>query len=182
MRIAVDARELCGRPTGVGRYLASLLDAWAAMPEAAAHEWLLFAPGRPAHPVALPHRLEVLPGGGGTRWEQHTLLRALGATRPDVLFAPGYSAPLLAPVPVLLTVHDVSFFAHPEYFHWREGLRRRQVTAWSARRARIVATDSLFSRDEIVRFLGVPEARVRVVPLGVDPPPAPALPVAREPT
>jgi glycosyltransferase involved in cell wall biosynthesis len=55
------------------------------------------------------------------------------------------------------------------------------VTAWSARRARIVATDSAFSRDEIVRFLGLPAGRVRVVPLGVDPPPAPATPVAREP-
>ena len=29
MRVAIDARELCGRPTGVGRYLAGLLTAWA---------------------------------------------------------------------------------------------------------------------------------------------------------
>jgi len=28
MRIAIDARELTGKPTGVGRYLASLLSAW----------------------------------------------------------------------------------------------------------------------------------------------------------
>jgi glycosyltransferase involved in cell wall biosynthesis len=183
VRIAVDARELCGRPTGVGRYLSSLLAAWATMPDAARHEWTIYAPAPLAQAPALPprHEVRVLPGGGGTRWEQQTLLDALRRARPDVLFAPGYSAPLLAPAPVLLTVHDVSFCAHPEYFHWREGLRRRALTRWSARRARLVATDSAFSRDEIVRHLGVPADRVRVVPLGIDPPPATPQPLAREP-
>ncbi len=36
MRIAVDARELAGKPTGVGRYLAELLACWSREPAAAA--------------------------------------------------------------------------------------------------------------------------------------------------
>ena len=42
MLIAIDARELCGRPTGVGRYLAHLLEAWARLPEASAHRLVLY--------------------------------------------------------------------------------------------------------------------------------------------
>ena len=38
MRIAIDARELCGHPTGVGRYLAGILDAWAATGVGTRHE------------------------------------------------------------------------------------------------------------------------------------------------
>jgi glycosyltransferase involved in cell wall biosynthesis len=167
MRVAIDARELTGRPTGVGRYLAELLDRWALSPDARRHDWRVYS----HHPVKVPAALRssavVVPGSGGTRWEQTALARALGREKPDVLFAPGYTAPLTAPCPVALTIHDVSFAAHPEWFSFREGLRRRTLTAWSARRARLVLTDSRFSRDEIIRHIGIPEHHIRVIPLGI---------------
>ena len=83
------------------------------------------------------------------------LPRMVRQAHANVLFAPAYTAPLASPVPVVLTVHDVSFCAHPEWFSWREGMRRRLLTRRSARRAARVLTVSQFSRDEIVRHLGV---------------------------
>ncbi len=167
MRVAVDARELTGRPTGVGRYLAELLNRWAEQPDALRHEWRFYAHQPVAIPKALSSSSAVISGSGGTRWEQTALARALGREKPDVLFAPGYTAPLTAPCPVALTIHDVSFAAHPEWFSFREGLRRRTLTAWSARRARLVLTDSRFSRDEITKHIGIPSDRIRVIPLGI---------------
>src|SRR5687768_12775282 len=168
MHVAVDARELCGRPTGVGRYLAGLLDAWSDNATARRHTWTLYAHARPELPGRWQERVRVVEGGGGTAWEQLTLPRALGAQRADVLFAPGYTAPLTVAAPVVLTIHDVSFFAHPEWFAFREGTRRRVLTAWSARRARRVITDSQFSKSEISRHIGIPDSRITVIPLGVD--------------
>jgi glycosyltransferase involved in cell wall biosynthesis len=168
MHIGVDARELVSRPTGVGRYLSRLIDHWKTLPAARAHKYTLFAHGAVTIPVTeLDAHATVLPGRGGTRWEQDTLAAALRQSRPDVLFAPAYTAPLLCPVPVALSVHDVSFAAHPEWFEWREGARRRFVTRLAARRARVVLTLSGFSRDEIVRHLRVDQARIRVIPLGL---------------
>jgi glycosyltransferase involved in cell wall biosynthesis len=46
-------------------------------------------------------------------------------------------------------------------------MRRRILTTWSARRARLVLTDSQFSAGEIVTRLGIPRERVRVIPLGL---------------
>ncbi len=171
MRVAVDVRELCGRPTGVGRYLAGLLEAWSDNAVAQRHQWALYAHARPT-----------LPG----RWDEHVRARRAAAAapcgssarcrrrsapyRPDVLFAPGYTAPLTVAAPVVLTVHDVSFFAHPEWFSFREGTRRRLLTAWSARRARRVITDSAFSQSEIARHIGLDRSRVTVIPLGIDQP------------
>ena len=167
MRVAIDARELCGKPTGVGRYLSELLIEWGRMPEARRHDWILYAPAAPAVPGGFPERVRVLPGTGGTAWEQWTLARALATDRPDVLFAPGYSAPLTAPCPTVVAVHDVSFAARPEWFSSREGLRRRVVTRWSARRARLVLTISAFSRREVADRLGIAGDKIRVTPLGV---------------
>jgi glycosyltransferase involved in cell wall biosynthesis len=167
VKIAVDARELAGKPTGVGRYLSELLSAWTLDREAARHEWQLYAHAPAAAAIAMPHVFTMVPGTGGTAWEQWALARRVAADRPDVLFAPGYSAPLTAACPTALTIHDVSFAARPEWFATREGLRRRMLTRWSARRARVVLTDTAFSRDEIVRHLGTPAARIRVIPLGI---------------
>jgi glycosyltransferase involved in cell wall biosynthesis len=92
----------------------------------------------------------------------------LPAVKPDVFFAPGYTAPLTVAAPLVLTIHDLSFFAHPEWFSFREGARRRLLTAWSARRAKRVITDSAFSKAEIAQYIGV--KNVRVIPLGIDRP------------
>lgn len=167
MKIAVDARELTGKPTGVGRYLSELLTEWSNLPDAHHHEWRLYAHVPPSLPEKFASSVEVISGHGGTRWEQWSLARALAKSRADVLFAPGYTAPLTAACRVALTIHDVSFFAHPQWFSAREGARRRQLTAWSARRAALVLTDSAFSRDEIVKHIGIAVAKIRVVPLGV---------------
>lgn len=170
MKIAVDARELTGRPTGVGRYLSELLVRWAASPDARRHDWRVYAHDRVLVPPDLGAASVVIDGGGGTSWEQWALPRRLAVDRPDVLFAPGYSGPITTPCPVAVTIHDVSFAAHPEWFSLREGIRRRWLTGWSARRARVVITDSAFSREEIVRCLGIPAPRIRVIPLGLTPP------------
>lgn len=168
MHVAIDARELCGHPTGVGRYLAGLLDAWSNSGAARRHQWTLIAPRHPESSSRWKTRVTTLPGSGGTMWEQVTLPRAVSAARADVFFAPGYTAPLAVAAPLVLTIHDVSFFAHPEWFAFREGVRRRLITAWSARRARMVITDSEFSKHEIERFIGIKPARVRTIPLGLD--------------
>ena len=167
MRIAIDARELCGRPTGVGRYLSGLLDAWSNNAAAQRHQWTLYAHARPLLPGRWQQHLRLIEGAGGTAWEQISLARALVAQPADVLFAPGYTAPLTVAAPVALTVHDVSFFARPEWFSFREGARRRWLTAWAARRARRVITDSRFSKSEITRHIGIAEERITVIPLGI---------------
>lgn len=168
MRIAIDARELTGRPTGVGRYLKELMRAWSRMPAAAAHEFILCAP-EAAGDMDMPGltlRWETR-SGRGTLWEQWTLPRLVSRSRAAVLFAPAYSCPLIGSTPTVLTVHDVSFFAQPQSFSPREGARRRLVTWLSARKAARIVTVSSFSKREIVRWLGVGPEKVDVVYSGV---------------
>lgn len=172
LRIAVDGRELLGRPTGVGRYLLEILSAWAA-DTAVPHAFTVILPADPPpHLTALGPRIHwhvERSARAGTWWEQMRLPRALAREAPDVFFAPGYTAPLQHPCPTVLTVHDVSFFAHPEGFPRREGLRRRWLTRTSARRAARVLTVSEFSAREISRWLHVRPDHIEVVPNGAPP-------------
>ena len=173
LRIGVDARELLGAMTGVGRYLGELLLRWTARPDADRRRLILYSP----EPLALD-----LPGatverrvvgrGRGTWWEQTYLANAVRADRPDVFFAPAYTAPVRLSMPLAVTIHDVSFAAHPEWFRRREGLRRRVLTRRTARQAAIIFTDSEFSRSEIDRWLGVERWRIKLIPPGVRPVPS----------
>src|SRR4051812_38611383 len=152
MRIGIDARELCGRPTGVGRHLAGLLNAWAVSERAGRHTFVIFAPTEPPGALPLPKNssMHVVRGAGGTLWEQTSLPHAAKREQVDVFFAPGYTAPLRLTMPSIVLVHDLSFTSHPEWFRWREGLRRRLITKWSAARARLILTVSETARQEII--------------------------------
>jgi glycosyltransferase involved in cell wall biosynthesis len=87
---------------------------------------------------------------------------------PDVVFCPAYTSPLLVAAPIVVTIHDVSFTAHPEWFAVREGMRRRVLTKASARKATAVITVSDFSASEIATHYGVPSSRIHVVRHGIE--------------
>jgi glycosyltransferase involved in cell wall biosynthesis len=164
VKIGVDARELCGRPTGVGRYLAGLLHEWEKDGSARRHQFILYAPADTGFEGAFETRR--VEGRPGSFWEQFRLPRAIRADRLDVFFAPAYTAPPVR-VPLVVTIHDLSFVAHPEWFRPRERLRRRVLTRRAAHAARAIITVSEFSRRELVERLGVDRGRIHVIPHGV---------------
>jgi glycosyltransferase involved in cell wall biosynthesis len=171
VRIGIDARELCGHSTGVGRYLSGLLQQWATDDQARRHEFVLYA----HQPItasldARRFATRVVAGRGGTRWEQQQLLPAVARDHLDVFFAPGYTAPLFSRIPFVVAIHDVSFAAHPEWFSAREGLRRRLVTRRVAAAARAVTTLSEFSKRELIELLGVVPEKIHIIRPGVTSP------------
>ena len=176
--IGIDARELLGATTGVGRYLGELLSRWTARPDAGNRRLKLYTPEALPEEVSAGAEIRLVPGGRGTSWEQLALRTAVNADAPDVFFAPAYTAPLGLKMPYAVTVHDVSFCAQPEWFRRREGLRRRWLTRRAARMARRVFTDSQFSRSELEKHLALPAARIEVIYPGFTPRPHP--PTRRE--
>ena len=173
MRIGIDVRELTGRPTGVGRFVSKLVRAWSSDPTARAHEFILYTPEPLNLAVDGRHfRIRVVPGGGGTWWEQRHLAKAANADHLDVFFAPAYTAPLRLLAPLVVIIHDLSYMAHPEWFRLTEGVRRRSLTRLVAARARTVIAVSKFSRSEIVERLSIPAERIVVIYQGVEAIPA----------
>jgi glycosyltransferase involved in cell wall biosynthesis len=168
MRIGIDARELSGRATGVGRYLAGLLTRWAEADAARRHEFVLYSP-TPLTAALDAHRFatRLVPGTSGTVWEQLLMPKIAARDHLDVFFSPGYTAPLFRRIPTVVAIHDVSFAAHPEWFALREGARRRWLTRRTAAEARAVITISEFSRRELIDRLGVRESIIHVIPPGI---------------
>jgi glycosyltransferase involved in cell wall biosynthesis len=175
--VGIDGRELAGRPTGTGRYLRNLLRHWRDTGDAL----VVYFNGPPALDPVLDHpavRKRALGDGcaRGLVWQEWILPPAARADGLDVFFSPAYSCPLSLELPRVTTVHDLSFFAHPQDFTFADALRRRVLVTLSLRASRVVTVVSDFTRRELLRLFPHAGARVVHVPHGSDddlPPPPP---------
>jgi glycosyltransferase involved in cell wall biosynthesis len=79
-----------------------------------------------------------------------------------------YIAPPLVSCASAVTVHDILFESHPEYFRKFFVLRSRVLVPFSIRRSRAVFTVSKFSQEEICSRYAVPPESISVIPNGVD--------------
>jgi glycosyltransferase involved in cell wall biosynthesis len=77
-------------------------------------------------------------------------------------------APLLAPRPFVITIHDLIHLHFPQFFKRKVGPYYQIVVRSVCARADRVLTDDERTIEDLQRFLGVPEEKVRVVPLGCD--------------
>jgi glycosyltransferase involved in cell wall biosynthesis len=84
--------------------------------------------------------------------------------RPDLLHVQ-YTAPLGCPVPVVVSVHDVSFLEHPEYFTRDRAMQLQFTVRRTVYRAARILTGSEFSKSSILKVYGdLDEDKVVVVP------------------
>lgn len=96
-------------------------------------------------------------------------LAARGMDRPDLLHVPQFAAPVWAPCPVVVTIHDVIPFVLEEYRVSRAMRVHLALMRRTVRRARLVVTPSRAAAADITRVLGIPAERIRVTPEAADP-------------
>jgi glycosyltransferase involved in cell wall biosynthesis len=89
--------------------------------------------------------------------------------RPVDLLHVQYTAPPLAPCPVVATVHDLSFEHLPETFKLRSRVQLRLTVRATARRAAHVIAPSEFTRRDLIETYKLDPARVTTIPLAVSP-------------
>jgi glycosyltransferase involved in cell wall biosynthesis len=113
-------------------------------------------------PAAIAHRPPRL------AWEQTGLPLVAGQVGAEVLHSPHYTMPLRAGVPVVVTVHDATFFTEPELHTPMKGTFFRSATRISLTRATRIVVPSKATRDELVRVLDADPTRLDVAYHGVD--------------
>jgi alpha-1,3-rhamnosyl/mannosyltransferase len=168
--LAVDCREfVAGRVTGIGRFLRGLMDE-IARNRPHLTTVAIVGPTAPV-PVAAPHiHIHRLPQRPTLYLDQILLPRALRQVGATLFFSPYYKAPLAAPCPTVVTIHDLIPLQFPAY---TRGVWRLYATAfrpWAgllARRAAAVITDSEQSRLDLISVLGLPPERVHAIPIGI---------------
>ena len=171
-RVLLDATAVPRDIGGVGRYVLALI---AAMPPAdvdlivacqrdAVEELTRRCPGVRFVPIprawrSVPMRLV---------WEQLALpglARRLGA---EVIHSPHYTLPLASSRPVVVTLHDATFFTMPEVHSGVKGRFFRAWTRLALRRAAVIVVPSETTGEEVAAHVGRARGPVVVAAHGVD--------------
>ncbi len=162
MRIAVDAHAIGRRLTGNEVFIRSLLQAFAA--QSGGCEFCAYVSSEEAA-AAIPQNISVRRVAANPYfrlgWD---LAHKIGRDGADLLHVQ-YTAPLACPVPVVVSVHDVSFLEHPEYFTHARATQLRITVGRTVRSAAKILTCSEFSRRSILKVYGdIEEDKVVVAP------------------
>ena len=173
MRIAIDARPICQRLTGIGRYTHQLL--LELLPNRD-HQWFIYS-DRPLL-AELPagehivlrspsHRLP-LPGSVLTQFLYRSWSRRDGI---DVFWAPGQHLPLSLPsgIKQVLTIQDLLWREHPETMTFKGRLLDRLFIPRGMRRADRILTISEHVAEAITETFAVSPARIKTIRLAPTP-------------
>ena len=154
MKVAVDTSPLVQTRAGTARYLNGLLRELERRDDVDVERLAFGGGGRAAAFVR------------DAVWYPLGLPRAARAA--DLLHCPTYRGPLAAMRPLVVTVHDLAIFRHPQAFNrWSRVYGPRVIPRVLRAADRVIAV-SEFTRRELVEVPGIPADRIHVIPNGVD--------------
>jgi glycosyltransferase involved in cell wall biosynthesis len=165
VRISLDASAIPDPAGGAGRYVLALAEALSRRGDVE-----LTVVGRTGDERRWPPPVEACaPRQRPLRlaWEQAGLPRLLRRLDVDVHHGPHYTMPAAAPVPTVVTVHDLSFFTHPEWHQRTKVALFTSAIRIAARRASAIVAVSQATAALLADRVK-PRVPVHVVPHGVD--------------
>lgn len=164
MRFSVDAHAIGCHLTGNEVYIRNLLNEFARLDRSS--DFIAYV-SKPGAQLQVPKKV-------GTRRVSENPFRRLGfdiparlrRDKPDLLHVQ-YTGPLACSTPLVVSVHDVSYLEHPQYFTRFRAAQLRLTVKRTAEAAARILTPSEFSRRAILRHYKLDERKVVVVPNAV---------------
>lgn len=175
MRILIDAHLSDEKTTGIGRYLAELLYALLSIDQRNEYIILTYSGISSTHPFRIfeaPNLLKIPVNLHGLDWRQHFLTpKIIKEVKPDVYHHPHFDLPSFHNVPSVVTIHDLKYIRHPEFFKERSVLKQfymKRMMRRSLKRTKKVIAVSKSTRDDIISVFDTPIDKVSVVYHGVN--------------
>lgn len=172
LRVLLDATAIPVDRGGVGRYVDELVPALVDL----GVSLVVASQVRDASRFAeLAPRAEVVTAPSSTvrrpvrmAWEQVGLPRLTRRVGADVLHSPHYTSPVWSPVPVVITLHDATFFSHPDLHGAVKRQFFRTAIRTAVRRADALVVPSAATGAEVRKYAGGAERAFHVAFHGVD--------------
>lgn len=162
MRIGIDAHSLEENRTGVGRYLFNLLKEWKNL------DLVLYFKKKIPDDIS---NGKVLNTSSNALFMHYYLPKAAKKDKVDILFCPGYVAPVFYKGKIALALHDIIYEARPDLYNWPsvfDKILLKKVSKISAKKADVIFACSQFTKDEIIKYYKIRPEKIFVIPLAVD--------------
>ncbi len=135
--------------------------------------YCIYTPRRQTRPIPMRNDVRVQAVAANASrlqrilWEQCALPQRLLRQAVQVLHAPAYVAPLVPHCPVVLTVHDLHVFTHPQFCSVANRLYFRLLMPLSIRRAAAITVYSEHVRRALVSRFPAAAGKTHLIPPGL---------------
>lgn len=164
MRFSVDAHAIGQHLTGNETYVRNLLNCFAVLDREA--DFVTYLSRRDSFSEVPRRFLKRLVAVNPFVRLGVDLPKRLRQDRPNLLHVQ-YTSPVFCATPIVVSVHDVSFLEHPDYFTPFRALQLRCTVYRTVKSAARVITPSEFSKRRILSAYHLDEEKVVVLPNGV---------------
>lgn len=162
MHIGIDARLLHYRQAGISRYTLQLVKGLARIESD--DRYMLLQSIHAREPIIkherFTHRKVITPAHH--RLEQLVFPFEVSPLQLDVLHSPDFIPPFRVKCRSVITIHDLNFLLYP-HFLTKDAARYYGQIDQAVRRSDAIIAVSKATRADIIRLLGVPESKVRVI-------------------
>jgi glycosyltransferase involved in cell wall biosynthesis len=166
VRVCLDARKLYD--SGIGTYIRGVLEGAAELE--AAPQWKFILKSGLALPSSWHVPSAQIQFTGAKNYslgEVFHLARLGNSSGADLFHAPHYVIPLGLKLPLVVTVHDLIHLALPQYFSRLQRAYARWMLGRVRRNATLIITVSQYSRQDLIRRLGISPDKIVVTYSGV---------------
>lgn len=170
MHIGVDGNLLCGKKTGMGTVVYSVIKRWS---KSLSEEITIFVPDKIdedlyATLIRNGINVKVLEKTNYFIWEQVVIPKAVKAEKIDVLWCPYNTAPFFVHCPIVVTVHDLIYMSLqlrkvPTLYKKAGALYRKMVVPSAVKKAKKIITISRFAKNEICEYFPNSVNKIEIV-------------------
>ena len=101
-------------------------------------------------------------------WSQVRLSWEMLIKKPDILFVPSHTVPLIHPKNTVVTLHDLGFKHYPELYSPKELVYHNWTMQFSAEKAKAIITPSEYTKKDLIETYGIDPAKITVVYHGIN--------------
>jgi len=164
MRIGIDARSLQQKGTGVGRYLFNILKHYPELDKS--NEYMLYlTEGKPdpalsgfnSKAISIPFI------DFNLTWLHFRLPFEIAKDKIDLFHGPYSALPFLQPCPMVMTIHDLTYEIHPEWFSLRSRISFQAHSRWAVKTAKRIIAVSECTKKDIIKYYKVEEKNIEII-------------------
>jgi len=88
--------------------------------------------------------------------------------KPDLIFSPYYDVLMPRGIRSIISIHDLCYVEQPALYSKFRRIYFLWIMKKNARRAKLILTVSLTSKDQISKYLNIPGSRIKIIPNYID--------------
>ncbi len=173
MRIGIDAsRAFVKEPTGTERYAFEVITRMLGLPEAGKHKWILYVKqSQNVRSINAEHvNVTIVEIPLKYLWTQAGLAARTWIDRPDVLWVPAHTLPVLRKpgIRTLVTIHGIEYEWLPAYENKLQRWYLPLSTRYAVHSASRIIAVSEFTKKQLIARLNGDQNKIKVIPEGFD--------------